>query len=62
MNDYKVIIREWASEIRVIQRVWIFGSRASGDHRPDSDLEVQGQSSSDDCSAEVRIDMVTAIR
>ena len=40
MNDHKEIVREWASEIREIERVWIIGSRARGDHRPDSDLDV----------------------
>ena len=40
MDDHIEIIRKWASDTRRIQRVWIFGSRARGDHNPDSDLDV----------------------
>lgn len=30
----------WAASKAVVRRVWIFGSRARGTHRPDSDLDV----------------------
>jgi len=30
----------WARDTREVSEVWIFGSRARGDHRPDSDLDV----------------------
>lgn len=33
-------IRNWANAKPFVRRVWIFGSRARGDHRPDSDLDV----------------------
>jgi predicted nucleotidyltransferase len=32
--------RKWAIPKPYILRCWIFGSRARGDHRPDSDLDV----------------------
>lgn len=33
-------IRSWAAEKPFMIRVWIFGSRARGDHRPNSDLDI----------------------
>src|SRR3569623_184201 len=33
-------IQHWAASIPVIKRVWIFGSRARGTARPDSDLDI----------------------
>ncbi|MEO1307516.1 MAG: nucleotidyltransferase domain-containing protein [Pseudomonadota bacterium] len=40
-------IREWAARQPVIRRVWLYGSRARGDNRPDSDIvlaiEVNGE-------------------
>lgn len=30
----------WASEQALIDRLWIFGSRARADFRPDSDLDI----------------------
>jgi predicted nucleotidyltransferase len=30
----------WASDKREISELWLFGSRARGDHRDDSDLDV----------------------
>jgi len=34
------IIVEWASRHRLIERVYLFGSRARGDHGPDSDIDL----------------------
>jgi predicted nucleotidyltransferase len=34
------VIRRWAAVNSVIERVHIFGSRARGTHRPDSDLDI----------------------
>jgi len=33
-------LRAWAIVESFIRRVWIFGSRARGDHRIDSDIDV----------------------
>ncbi|BBF94417.1 nucleotidyltransferase domain-containing protein [Blastochloris tepida] len=33
-------IAEWARSVPQIKEVWVFGSRARGNHRPDSDLDV----------------------
>jgi hypothetical protein len=33
-------IQRWAARHAIIRRVWIFGSRARGTHRPDSDLDL----------------------
>jgi predicted nucleotidyltransferase len=33
-------IVEWARRHRLIKRVYLFGSRARGDHRPDSDIDL----------------------
>ena len=33
-------IVEWARAIPAIKAVWMFGSRARRDHRPDSDLDL----------------------
>jgi predicted nucleotidyltransferase len=30
----------WARDRRVIRQLWLFGSRARGDHRPDSDIDL----------------------
>lgn len=35
-----MFLRQWAATHLEIARVVIFGSRARGDHRPDSDLDV----------------------
>ena len=34
------LLRRWAEANPIVERVWIFGSRARGDSRPDSDLDV----------------------
>ena len=33
-------LRAWASEKPFVRRVWIYGSRAKGTPKPDSDLDV----------------------
>ena len=33
-------IARWAVENPEVRRVWVFGSRAKGTHRPDSDIDV----------------------
>ena len=33
-------LAEWAASKPLVNRLWIFGSRARGDHRPDSDLDI----------------------
>lgn len=34
------VLRDWAQANVCIRRVWIFGSRARGEGRPDSDIDV----------------------
>lgn len=36
-------IRKWAASKEFIHRIWIFGSRARSDFRPDSDLDIAVQ-------------------
>lgn len=33
-------IARWAAEHLEVRRVWLFGSRAKGSHRPDSDVDI----------------------
>jgi predicted nucleotidyltransferase len=33
-------LRVWAAQKSEIREVWIFGSRAHGDHRADSDIDI----------------------
>ncbi|MDP9908930.1 putative nucleotidyltransferase [Variovorax boronicumulans] len=33
-------LRSWATGHVLVRRLWVFGSRARGDHRTDSDLDV----------------------
>jgi predicted nucleotidyltransferase len=33
-------IVEWAKKHRLIEKVYLFGSRARGDHKPDSDIDL----------------------
>jgi uncharacterized protein len=40
IDAIKIAIVAWASQKPLVMRVFIFGSRARGDHRPDSDLDV----------------------
>ena len=39
-EEYKSKIREWAIQRSFIRRIYFFGSRVKGVHRPDSDLDV----------------------
>ena len=39
-DSIKESIREWAHSWPNVTRVFIFGSRARGDHRADSDLDI----------------------
>ena len=34
------LVAQWADERPAIEKAYIFGSRARGDHRPDSDLDL----------------------
>ena len=33
-------LRTWAAAKPLVNRLWVFGSRARGDHRQDSDLDI----------------------
>jgi len=33
-------LRRWAVGRALVKRLWVFGSRAHSDHRPDSDIDV----------------------
>lgn len=34
------VIADWAERWGVFEKVYVFGSRVRGDHRPDSDLDI----------------------
>ena len=34
------VIAEWAEPVLGLRRVFLFGSRVRGDHRPDSDVDL----------------------
>jgi predicted nucleotidyltransferase len=39
--DYiATVLARWAAQHPEVHRIYIFGSRARGDHRPDSDLDI----------------------
>ena len=39
-NDVQKTLSDWAEQNPKVRRVWVFGSRAQGTHRPDSDLDI----------------------
>ena len=39
-NDVQKTLSDWAEHNPKVRRVWVFGSRAQGTHRPDSDLDI----------------------
>jgi predicted nucleotidyltransferase len=38
--DSVELIRQWAARTNSVQEVWLFGSRAKGTSRPDSDIDL----------------------
>src|ERR1044072_3196681 len=40
LETIKVTLRKWAARKEYISRVWIFGSRATGRFRDDSDIDI----------------------
>jgi predicted nucleotidyltransferase len=38
-DETKAALSRWAAQTRAISKLWLFGSRARGDHRPDSDFD-----------------------
>lgn len=40
MTDDRIVLVSWAQATPNVRRVWLFGSRVKGTHRPDSDLDV----------------------
>lgn len=34
------VIQRWAYATSIVKRVWVFGSRALGVHKPESDLDI----------------------
>jgi predicted nucleotidyltransferase len=38
--DSVELIRQWAVRTNAVQEVWLFGSRAKGTSRPDSDVDI----------------------
>jgi predicted nucleotidyltransferase len=39
-QDDKAAIQAWAAGHSKIEEVWLYGSRARGDNRPDSDIDL----------------------
>jgi predicted nucleotidyltransferase len=39
-SQIECTLRNWASTRSCIAKLWVFGSRVRGDHRPGSDLDV----------------------
>ncbi|MEB0308338.1 nucleotidyltransferase domain-containing protein [Pseudomonas sp. 10B1] len=40
ISKVEQIVKGWAASHAQISKVWLFGSRVRGTHRPDSDLDV----------------------
>lgn len=43
LEAIKAAVAAWGAGKPLVKRVFIFGSRARGDHRPDSDLDVAAE-------------------
>ena len=39
-EEIKVLLRGWARSNGAIEALWLFGSRARGDYRPNSDYDI----------------------
>jgi hypothetical protein len=39
-DKVRSIIAEWAAANNYVLEIWLFGSRARGDNRPDSDIDL----------------------
>jgi predicted nucleotidyltransferase len=39
-NDVQRTLADWAARNPKVRRVWVFGSRARGTHRPDDDIDI----------------------
>ena len=40
LHELIPVIQQWAGSQSYIKRVWVFGSRLKGTHKPDSDLDI----------------------
>jgi predicted nucleotidyltransferase len=40
LTEMQALLSTWAAERPLVNRLWLFGSRVRGDHRPDSDVDV----------------------
>ena len=40
VTELHSVLSEWAAKNPLVARLWVFGSRARGDHRDDSDLDI----------------------
>ncbi|MDZ4075999.1 MAG: nucleotidyltransferase domain-containing protein [Hylemonella sp.] len=43
LGPLKLVVSDWATSIRLIERVYFFGSRVRGEYRSDSDLDIAVQ-------------------
>lgn len=40
LEEAKLLVASWATQQRLIRRIFFFGSRVRDEHRPDSDLDI----------------------
>lgn len=40
LTEIQALLIAWATQKPLVSRLWLFGSRVRGDHRPDSDVDV----------------------
>ena len=40
LPQIEATVSRWASDKLIVRRVYLFGSRVRGDHRPDSDIDI----------------------